>query len=153
MNCFLGIALLSAALVGPTPTNDFGFYADYKPAYEAAKADHRPLLVIINPGTDSDEPSLDIDALRRSGHRRELLEKYVVTVIDASTPAGQEIHKKFGSPALPRVSVIDKAQKWQIYRTSKSLSAEDWNLVLEKYQTGKAPAAPKPPCNCPFAAR
>ena len=49
--------------------------------------------------------------------------------------------------------VIDKQQKWQIYRTSKSLSAEDWNLVLEKYRTGQSPTATKPPCNCPYAMR
>jgi hypothetical protein len=150
LNSF-GILALWAAFSGPA--DDAAVYADYKQAYLAGKESHRPVLVIINPGTDSDESHVEIDALRRAAHRRELLGDYVVAVIDASTPEGEKVHKLFGSPPLPRVSVIDKQQKWQIYRTSKSLSAEDWNLVLEKYRTGQSPAVAKPSCNCQNAMR
>jgi hypothetical protein len=149
MSSQLGILMVAAALSG-TP-GDAEIYGSYKEAYLAGKAANRPVLVIINPGTDSDGAPVDVNALRRASHRRELLNDYVVAVIDASTPEGQSVHKLFGAPPLPRVSVIDKEQKWQIYRTSRSLSAEDWNIVLQKYRKGQAPAAAKPPCNCPFA--
>ncbi|MSR56533.1 MAG: hypothetical protein EXS05_02530 [Planctomycetaceae bacterium] len=128
-------------------------YDNYKEAYEAAKAANRPVLVILNPGADSQAQPVDVDALQRSAHRRELLVNYVIAVIDTSTPDGQKVHKLFESPALPRVSVIDKQQKWQIYRTSRSLSAEDWNMVLQTYRSGFAPAVATQPrvykSNCP----
>jgi hypothetical protein len=148
MHCQLGSLILWAALSG-APAGESSIYADYKEAYLAGKAAGRPVLVIINPGTDADAQAVEVDMLKRSAVRRELLENYVVAVIDASTPEGQKVHKLFDSPPLPRVSVIDKEQKWQIYRTSKPLNAEDWNIVLEKYRTGQAPApAAKPTCNC-----
>jgi hypothetical protein len=147
-----GVLVLWTAL-GATPSGDAECFSDYKQAYLAAQAANRPLLVILNPGSEADVAPLDVDALRRSGHRRKLLGDYVVAVIDASTPAGQTAHKLFGSPALPRVSVIDKQQKWQIYRTSQALTPESWNLVLEKYRTGQAPAAAAPTCSCMNAAR
>ena len=48
--------------------------------------------------------------------------------------------------ALPRVVVIDEAQKKQIFRTSQTMSNEELVGVLEKYRDGaaavKEPVAP-----------
>jgi hypothetical protein len=152
MPCQFGALVLWAALSG-SPTTEATVYDDYKPAYLAAQAANRPVIVILNPGGESTEQPVELETVRRSAHRRELLENYVVAIIDTSTPEGQKVHKLFDSPPLPRVSVIDKQQKWQIYRTSKSLTAEDWNIVLEKYRTGVAPAVAKPACNCALGMR
>ncbi|MGQ0637080.1 MAG: hypothetical protein ACT4QC_20920 [Planctomycetaceae bacterium] len=152
MHCPFGTLLLWAALNG-SPTTDATVYDDYKQAYLAAKSTNRPILLVINPGSDSDLQPHDLDVLRRSGHRRELLGNYVVAVIDASTSDGQSVHKLFGSPPLPRVSVIDKQQKWQIFRSSQAFTPEDWNVVLEKYQAGESPPVAAPKCNCANARR
>ena len=148
MNLPLGTLVLWAALSGSN-TGDT-VYTDYKEAYLAGKAASRPVLVIINPGADEESKPVEVEMLRRSAVRRDLLENYVVAVIDSSTPEGQKVHKLFDSPQLPRVSVIDNKQKMQIYRTSRPLTAEDWNLVLERYRTGQPPAVAKPACNCPL---
>lgn len=129
--------VLLAALSGGT--REATVYDDYKQAYLAGRAEKLPVLVILNPGADESSPAVDLDSLRRTGHRRDLLGNYVVAVIDASTPEGQAVHKLFKSPPLPRVSVLDKEQKWQIYRSSQALSAEDWNLVLEEHRKGNPP--------------
>jgi hypothetical protein len=146
MHAHLSALVLLSALSGGT--RESTVYDDYKQAWQAGRSQNLPVLVILNPSSDADSPSIDFDALRRTGHRRELLGKYVVAVIDASTPQGQAVRKLFGSPALPRVSVIDRQQKWQVYHTSQSLSAEDWNLVLETYQKGKPPAVVAKPAAC-----
>lgn len=148
----VGTLVLWTALSG-SPTGDAPVYGDYKEAWQAAQSANRPVLVILNPGVEADAPQVQLDEIRRSAHRRELLDNYVVAVIDTSTPEGQQVHKLFNSPKLPRVSVIDKQQKWQIYRTSQPLTAEDWNLVLAKYRTGQLPAVPRPSCNCQFSQR
>lgn len=141
MSCQISALILLAALNGGT--RDATIYESYKEAYRAARTEQLPVLVILNPGGDGAQPTIDIEMLRRTSQRRELLGRYVVAVIDTSTPEGQVVHKLFDSPPLPRISVLDKSQKWQIYRTSKELTAEDWNLVLEKHKTGAMPP-PRP---------
>ena len=146
MSSQLGALILLAAFNGGT--RDATIYDSYKEAYRAAQSEKLPVLVILNPGSDSEETGIDLEFVRRAKLRRELLQKYVVAVIDTSTEDGQVVHKLFDSPPLPRVSVLDKSQKWQIYRTSKELSAEDWNLVLEKHQEGALPPPKAKPRDC-----
>ena len=146
MHTPLSALVLLSALSGGT--RESTIYEDYKQAWRAGRAQNLPVLVILNPGADAEGPSIDPDFLRRSGQRRDLLAKYVVAVIDTSTPHGQTVHKLFKSPSLPGVSVLDKQQKWQVFRTSQELSAEDWNLVLEKHQKGDPPAVKPAPLVC-----
>lgn len=146
MHAHLSALVLLSALSGGT--RESVVYDDYKQAWQAGRAQKLPVLVILNPSSDPNSAAVDFDFLRKTGHRRDLLGKYVVAIIDASTPQGKEVRKLFGSPALPRVSVLDRDQKWQIYRTSQALSAEDWNIVLETHQAGKPPAVAAKPAAC-----
>lgn len=142
MHAHLSALVVLSALSGGT--RESTIYDDYKQAYRAGRVQNLPVLVILNPGGEQEAAQVDVESLVRSSHRRKLLANYVVAVIDTSTPKGQTTHKLFESPALPRVSVLDREQKWQIYRSSKSLSAEDWNLVLEQHQNGEPPRPPQP---------
>jgi len=146
MHTHLSALVLFAALSGGT--RESTVYDDYGEAWKAGRAQNLPVLVVLNPGTDSETANVDVDLLRQTGHRRTLLANYVVAVIDTSTPKGEAVHKLFQSPTLPRISVLDKQQKWQIYRTSQALSAEDWNLVLEKHRTGVRPVVRPAPTVC-----
>ena len=153
MSTQLSALMLFAALSGSS-TESAVVYDNYKEAYQAGREKNLPVLVIMNPGADSTSPIIDMGNIRLASNRRELLSNYVVAVIDTSTPQGEATHKLFNSPALPRVTVLDKQQKWQIYRTSKNLSAEDWNLVLDKYRKGETPVvAAKPVYDCPYCNR
>jgi hypothetical protein len=153
MSTQLSALVLFAALSG-SASESATVYDNYKDAWNAGREKGLPVLVIMNPGADSTAPTVDMGNIRLASHRRELLSNYVVAVIDTSTPQGEVTHKLFNSPALPRVTVLDKQQKFQIYRTSKSLSAEDWNLVLEKYRKGETPVvAAKPAYDCPYCNR
>jgi hypothetical protein len=138
--------ILLAALSGDT--YEPNVYDNYKQAWHAGRAQSLPVLVILNPGEDTDSSPVDIEWLRRSRHRRDLLDNFVVAVIDVSTPEGKTAHKLFGSAALPRVSVLDRQQKWQIYRTSRNLSAEDWNVLLETHRKGDPPPPRPKPAQC-----
>ena len=146
MPAHLSALVLFAALSGGT--RESTVYDSYKQAWQAGRAQSLPVLVILNPGEDAEASSVDVDWLRRSRHRRDLLGNYVVVVIDASTPEGKAVHKQFESAPLPRVSVLDRQQKWQVYRTSKSLSAEDWNMVLESHKKGNPPPPRPKPAQC-----
>ena len=149
VNMFVLAGLLGAAPVSVSVKP--AVFENYTEAYRAAKATHRPMLVILNPGHEVPTRHISLERVSRSGHRRQLLEKYVVVNIDASTQHGKTVHKLFDSKPLPRVVVIDKRQRKQIYRTSAQLNTEDWNLVLENYRNGVAPRpVVKPVSSCPF---
>src|SRR5262245_27113261 len=146
MPTHLSALVLFAALSGGT--RESTVYDNYKQAWQAGRAQKLPVLVILNPGEESQSPAVDVDWLRRSRHRRDLLGNYVVVMIDASTPEGKAVHKQFGSAPLRRVSVLDRQQKWQVYRTSKSLTAEDWSLMLETHRKGDPPPPRPKPAQC-----
>ena len=146
MHAHVSALVLFAAFSGGT--REATVYDSYREAWRAGRAQNLPVLVVLNPGTDSETAAVDLNLLRQSGHRRNLLANYVLAVIDTSTPEGEAVHKLFQSPTLPRVSVLDKQQKWQLYRSSDALSAEDWNLLLEKYRTGVRPVARPAPAVC-----
>ena len=96
----LSALVLLAALSGGT--RESMIYEDYKEAWRAGRAQNLPVLVILNPGADSEASPVNGELLLRTKHRRKLLEKYVVAVIDTSTTEGQAAHKLFQSPALLR---------------------------------------------------
>src|SRR5258707_14515172 len=102
MHTPLSALVLLSALSGGT--RESMIYEDYKEAWRAGRAQNLPVLVILNPGTDSDARLVNGELLLRTKHRRKLLEKYVVAMIDTSTTDGQAVHKLFLSPTLPRVS-------------------------------------------------
>lgn len=130
------LCLLLATTVGATPEETSSDFLDYRTGYRAAQESQRPLLVILNPGPTTVESSVNPQDIRKARVRRELLKEYHVVVVDASTEAGRTTHALFGSPALPYVSVIDKQQRYQLYRSSKPHTAEDWNVLLDKYKAG-----------------
>ena len=142
MHAHLSALVVLSALSGGT--RESTIYDDYKQAWRAGRMQNLPVLVILDPGGDDESSPVDVELLTSSSHGRKLLANYVVAVIDTSTAKGQTVHKLFQSPALPRVSVLDRQQKWQIYHSSEAHSAEDWNIVLEQHQKGNPPAPPQP---------
>src|SRR4029453_13703364 len=98
MHTHVSALVLFAAFSGGT--RESTVYDSYREAWRAGRAQNLPVLVVLNPGTDSDAAGVDVEALRQSGHRRNLLASYVLAVIDTSTPEGEAVHKLFQSPTL-----------------------------------------------------
>ena len=136
------VALLCLAAALASGASEQTIHTDYGTAWKEAQQRGLPLLVVLNPGSESTGSRVENELLTRSQHRRDLLTKYVVAVIDTSTDKGERVWKQFGSAPLPRVAVIDKNLKLQIHRASAPLVAEDWNLLLEKYRAGLYIAPP-----------
>lgn len=111
-------------------------FDNYTEAYRIAQQTKKPLLVILNPGDVTSTERVLVEDVRKTQHRRKLLEKFVVVVIDTSTEHGATIHKLFDHKPLPHVAVIDRDQKWQVFRTSRKLQGEDWTRILETFQNG-----------------
>ena len=134
-------------LAANSPTH----FTNYTLAYREAQRSKKPLLVILNPGEEAAGVPVHLADVRKTEHRRKLLERYVVVVLDAGTKHGETTHKLFDSRTLPYVSVIDHDQRWQLFRTSCKLQGDDWNKILETFQSGESTVSlnldvPKP---CP----
>ena len=137
----LTLVLLMDPAIGLAPSqmaelNSPQQFQNYTEAYRAAQRTKKPLLVILNPGHESNVVPVHLDDVRKTEQRRKLLERYVVAEINASTPYGETIHKLFENKPLPHVAVIDREQKWQVFRTSRTLQGNDWTKILEALQNG-----------------
>lgn len=136
------LTLTLAALVAITPDlrPEFGevtHFTSYTTAHDTATKLGKPLLVILNPPAGSEREPIFIEDVRKTRQRRKLLENYVVAVLDTSTPHGQVCYDLFKRPELPRVVVIDRDQRYQIFKTSEELYGQLWTTILEKYQDGE----------------
>jgi hypothetical protein len=109
-------------------------FDSYSKAYSAASELHRPMLVLLTDGQDQEGTSLQ--ALQQNETSREVLDDYVVAVIDTRTEQGKKVHELFGAPALPRTVVIDQRQEKQVFRTSDTLRPETLSAVLQQYRDG-----------------
>jgi hypothetical protein len=114
-------------------------FDNYTSAYRTAKQTERPLLVVLNPSEDADNDAVSLGDLTATEQSRELLKNYVVTIVDADSEHGKTVQKLFNAKSLPHVVVIDKDQKFQLYKTSKKLDAKTWTTVLRKYKNGESP--------------
>lgn len=133
-----GIMLAAAMAAGHSES--FTHFDNYTKAFGAAKLVGRPMLVILNPG-EADK-AVPLTEVRKTQQRRDLLEDYVVCVLDTSTEHGQKCRELFEADALPRVVVIDKDQQKQIFRSSQKLDDQTFTQVLISYRNGVA--APNP---------
>jgi hypothetical protein len=134
---FLSGILLAAALAAPQ-AKTFTHFDNYTKAYAAAQLVDRPMLVILNPGGEAGSDGVRVDELRKTEQRSELLQDYVVCVLDTTTEHGAKCKELFKADALPRVVVIDKKQELQIFRTSERLDEELWTQVLISFRAGVA---------------
>ena len=132
---YLSVSLIVMATLGAS--NAQNTYDSYTKAYWAANEVKRPMLVILNPGSEqeSQPSSINIEELQQDENTRAALEDYVVAVIDTGTAHGKVVHGLFGSPQLPRVVVIDERQDKQVYQTSETITSEKLAGVLQQHKT------------------
>lgn len=138
MHLTLALALM-AGIPGDANLN-LSKFDSYRDGYYSAQKTKQPLLLIINPGSGSEEKPIALEDIAKTQARRELLKNYVVVMVDASTEQGKVVHRQFDNLPLPRVVVIDRDQEWQIYRTSEQMYGELWTRVLETFKEGDADA-------------
>jgi hypothetical protein len=129
--------------VAKTATPDH--YESYTEAYRVAQKEKRPMIVILNPPKTTQVAPVSLEEVRKTQGRRDLLQDYVIAVVDTGTPHGKKVHEHFGSPQLPRISVIDNQQAMQVYQTSQPMYGQLWDKVLTVFHnatpTTRMPAA------------
>lgn len=132
----MSFLLLTGMTVSEKNSKAFDYFENYNDGYYLAKKLEKPLLVILNPGRGSDKTPIKLSDVRKTRDRRAMLPNFVVVVIDTGTKHGQSVHGLFGSKNIPRVVVIDREQKFQIFQSDRTLQGDDWNRILDTFKTG-----------------
>lgn len=146
----LGAGIGVGAAPEQVTTPAVSHFTSYTQGYREAQRTKKPLLLVLNPGADAGQAPLQLADVQKTEHRRKLLDNYVVVVVDTTTKHGAKVHELFESKPLPHVSVIDRDQKWQVFRTSRQLQGDHWNRILETFQTGDSSASLNlDPQDCP----
>ena len=128
----LSLSLLAAS------ANANVWMSDYGAALKAAKAERKPLVVVIeNPSQRA--VHFEEASLASQHTTSQLLAKYKLCRIDATTPYGQAVAKAFRAKSLPLTSIIDKTGSVQIFAKSGPLSAAQWQAALAAHQSGAQP--------------
>lgn len=145
-------ALMVAAALAAGPQSGELKFDNYTTAWNVARAEKLPMLVVINPGP-RESARASLASLEQASVRRSLLQRYVIVEIDGGSPHGAVVGRLFKAQSLPMVAIVDREQKVQLYKSSQPLSLEDWNIVLYKYRTGDYVPPPVKPAtdysNCP----
>ena len=127
-----GLTLLAASA---SPNE---WMTDYGAALQAAKAERKPLVVVIeNPAERATQ--FEEVALAHQQATRSLLAKYKLCRVDATTAYGQAVAQAFRAQSLPLTSIIDKTGSVQIFVKTGRLSASQWQAALAAHQSGAKP--------------
>ncbi|HVW35802.1 MAG TPA: thioredoxin family protein [Pirellulales bacterium] len=127
----------SLALVAATASPN-GWMDDYGAALKAAKAERKPLLVVIE---DPAQRTARFEEASLADQRadRQLLSKYKLCRIDGTTAYGAAVARAFRAQALPFTSIIDKTGSVQIFVKAGPLSETQWREALAQHQSGARP--------------
>lgn len=125
-----------ALLAASAGANDW--MSDYGVALKAAKAERKPLLVVIE---DPAKRTVKFEEASLADQRanQQLLSKYKLCRIDATTAYGAAVARAFRAQALPFTSIIDKTGSVQIFVKAGPLSEMQWRAALAQHQSGAKP--------------
>ncbi len=124
---------LSSAAAAPKAVE---WQSDYGKALEATRADDRPLLVVLDvPGDE--KKSVETDQVKPDGEQADLLAKYQLCRIDASTEYGKRVAEVFKANKFPFTAIIDKTGSVVLTKKQGQLTDDEWNQTLKNYKSGE----------------
>jgi hypothetical protein len=132
--------MLAVSVLAGTP-QPVEWQPDYGKALEETRAGDQPLLVVLDePKTDDTrvEPALLGEGTANSPEA-ELLHRYHLCHVDASTPYGKKVAAVFAVKRLPHVAIIDKSGSVILYSKSGKIAQNEWRTALRSHQDGTRP--------------
>jgi hypothetical protein len=124
---------LAASSTGAT------WHEDYTSALSAARADRKPLLVVMH---NPQRPQQQLEqASHVTGEATTLLENYHVCRIDVSTENGKRVASVFRATSFPYTVITDREAKKIIYRKGGAFTDSQWTETLADYRRGSKPVA------------
>jgi hypothetical protein len=111
------------------------WHDNYGAALNATRKDGRPLLIVLE-DTKNKETAIDQSLLADEGEQAELLAKYNLCRVDASTQYGQKVAKVFRATTFPMTAIIDKAGAVILDKQTGKVEGSRFRTRLAEHQTG-----------------
>jgi len=140
MVSYLATAMLAIGVLAGTP-QPVQWQADYGTALAETRAGDQPLLVVLDEPKSDDarvEPALLGDGEVNTPDA-ELLHRYHLCHVDASTPYGKKVAGVFAVKRLPHVAIIDKSGSVILYSKSGKIARSEWRAALKAHRDGTRP--------------
>lgn len=139
MNTVFALLACLAAAIAP----DLNWSNHYGTARKQAIASGKPLLVVIenrDPLALPSAPTIEQISWTSPQVSPELLVKFELCRIDASTEYGRRVARAFNANKLPLTAIIDKTGEWMVYVKAGDMNTSELNDVLAEWQQGVASA-------------
>ncbi len=133
MNGFIVVLALSWA----AGTSEMSWSNDYGRSLEAAKAEQKPLLVVLDVPRDPLQRLDQLAVLPEEGDA-ELLRDYKRCHIDVSTEYGRRVAAAFKTTTFPHTVIIDRTASVKIFKKDgKFATQQEWRKTLVAHRQGK----------------
>jgi len=143
MNGVIATWMLTA-LLGAAPQENQGaapqgqqWHTVYSQALTAARADRKPLLVVLH------DPHTARDSLQQISYSQmeasPLLQHYHLCRIDVSTAYGKRVARVFGARSFPYTVITDRDVEKIIFRRAGGFTDAQWTETLADYRRGTRP--------------
>lgn len=136
---FLVLAAAMAASQIPSASTMPTVHADYGVALKAAQQSGKPLLIVIEAPQDAKVAATATRSAKQEVDQ--LLSKYVVCKIDATTKYGQSVAAAFKADAIPFTAIISKDANRQLFRRAGLMPQDEMVATLAQYQHGVRPVS------------
>ena len=113
------------------------WHDDYTTALKAARADRKPLLVVMH---NPQQPQQTLEQVAKAQtESTTLLENYHVCRIDVSNANGQRVAQVFRATQFPYTVITDRAAQKIIFRKGGDFTDAQWSETLADYRRGSKP--------------
>ncbi len=136
MNGVIATWMLAATLTGAA--TDGQWQTDYAQALAAAKADNKPLLVVLHK-PDQPEQSIQQVSYVPTPEQDAVTGNYHLCKIDVSSPTGKAVADAFKATSFPQTVITDKRAEKIILRKTGAFSDGEWTTTLSDYRRGVRP--------------
>ena len=140
MVSYLATAVLAVSVLAGTP-QPVEWQADYGKALAATRDGDQPLLVVLDEPKSAEarvEPALLGEGAVNTPDA-ELLHRYRLCHVDASTPYGKKVAGAFAAKRFPHVAIIDRSGSVILFSKSGKIAQNEWRTALNEHQDGTRP--------------
>jgi hypothetical protein len=127
--------MLAATLTGAA--TDGQWHTDYAQALAAAKADSKPLLVVLHKPDQPEQSIQQVSHVEKT--EQATLGNYHLCQIDVTSPTGKAVADAFKATSFPYTVITDKRADQVILRKTGTFSDGEWKTTLSEYRRGVRP--------------
>lgn len=135
MHAVLASSLVAVITISGS-SGELTWLDNYGEALQLARDTQKPLLIVIDDSSQAQR--FDHVRLASDATQVQLLSGFQLCRIDASTEYGQRVAEVFRAEQFPFVAMTDNTGTWIKFRSSGSMSRDEWTSTLVARRQGES---------------